>query len=197
MSTFNEAERYLIQNWGNASLLESAMEQVRMRYTALFEDVFKRFQQSHAEFSNADTRYLRNYGDVGVGKPVWFTETWTSGFWLDSLRLETLISPEACPGKSISINNRGVNPEEAARRLSLEATKILGDKESRKGVTSVGKVKAYIWFPLDQSRETLLDLIAKADSNAFVKCMVEQLESLVRFAPIVDEILSSGKRKRR
>src|SRR6266545_1867788 len=94
MAMFNEAEQFLLQNWADAHLLENAMDQVRTKYAALIDEVIETFRTSHPEFSNGDTRYLRNYGDVGIGKPSWLSERWTSGFWIGDLRLDNLISQD-------------------------------------------------------------------------------------------------------
>jgi hypothetical protein len=69
----NEAERFLIERWGEARLLELSMEGVRTKYKELFERVIGVIADAHPEL-DANAVYPTQFwgpGSLGFGRKSW------------------------------------------------------------------------------------------------------------------------------
>src|SRR5258708_958242 len=97
----NEAERFLVEHWGEARLLEESMEGVRTKYKEVFQRIIDAVTEGHPEL-NANAAYPTQFwgsGSIGFGRKSWpgGESSWPSGLWLWSLRLEVLAAEDSEP----------------------------------------------------------------------------------------------------
>src|SRR5688572_12399228 len=97
----NEAERYLIQNWAEATLFQEAMEGVREKYKELFSRIVEVVCKEHPELDAHRFAVTQSYTDgcVGFGRRSWpgGEGKWFSGLWLNGLRIEELSTEDSDP----------------------------------------------------------------------------------------------------
>jgi len=134
----NEAERYLIQNWPSARLMEKAMESIRKDYKGIFERVLEAVLQSGNEFDNPGVFVTQFWGSgyVFLNRTAWLRnkKIWPPpGFYIENLRLELLCDKDGpAPYASIWLpaKKTGVDPAEA-RKAILEAVQQFPEEEAR------------------------------------------------------------------
>src|SRR6185312_13878601 len=95
----NEAERFLLNRWDEARMLELAMDAVRSKYKELFQRVADAVMESHPELDVKavyPTQFWEYAGSIGFGRTRWPAGDpyWPPGFWVWCLRLEDLASEE-------------------------------------------------------------------------------------------------------
>ncbi|MBC7782840.1 MAG: hypothetical protein H7144_03290, partial [Burkholderiales bacterium] len=119
----NEAEILLLQNWHDARQLEKTLEEVRKKYTGIFELVADRLAVLHPEL-DAKRLIVTQFwgsGSLGFGKKIWpeGDSQFPPGFWMDQLRLERLSDTEHPePGLSIWI------PQKAIKKIGVQHSAI-------------------------------------------------------------------------
>lgn len=98
MPTFSEPERFLLERWPDARLLEGSMEAVRSKYDALFQKVIDQAQRQQGEMDFPKIR-ISSVGELGLGKDSWPKKDsgWPSGFYLGSMKLDNLIDAKLPP----------------------------------------------------------------------------------------------------
>lgn len=200
MPKFNEPELYLLQEWSNARLFEESMESVREKYEEMFEKVVDQVQEKHPEMDARDIRLSNDGVNVGIGRSVWRTKAsyYISGFWLGEIRIDNLTSEEEkSPDKTVWVNHPdgNINMDLAKKRLLDAAQGTLTKEEFRRIDTDWGTGISGITYPILQSRAELFKLLLK-DERDFASCMIAHFESMMRFAPILDDIFRVSKRSR-
>lgn len=202
-STFSKPELFLLRQWTNARLLEDSMKAARQKYAEILEKVVDNFQQKHEEFDSRQILPTRDGVNVGIGKKTWRSKPtyYISGFWLGEIRIEDLTSEnEDPPDKTVWVNHPdgAIDLDEAAKKLRTAAQRILSNDEFRRADFEWGKGIAGITYPITHPRAELFELLIKDDARGFVSCMVVHLESMSKFAPVLDEIHNkSAKRARK
>src|SRR5687768_5697959 len=97
----NEAERYLLEHWADARLLEESMEGMRMKYKELFERVIEAVSEGHPELDAHRAAPTQFWGDgaIGFGRKCWPSgeSNWPPGLWVESLRLELITAEDSEP----------------------------------------------------------------------------------------------------
>jgi hypothetical protein len=201
---FEEHQLYLLKNWADAQLFEESMEDVRENYEKIFDKVLKIVKEKHEELDCPAIRLTNENGlNVGIGKKSWSMDpNWPSGLWLDTVRLEDLASEEEGIQSAViwidPPKNIKIDLDEAVKKL-LNAAKNICTKEEDEidNLDSVvKKSKAYITYPLPQSRQQLRDLLIAEDMSGFTDCMVKNFEVMTQFIPIISKIFQDSKRMR-
>jgi len=190
----NEAERFLLQNWTDARLLEEAMEVVRGKYTEVCERVVEAVAKEHPEldaYRIAVTQFW-GVGYLGMGRKTWpgGESTWPSGFWVNNIRLEILSDENAEPpyvyiefsGKS----KESLDFDKARIAVQKAAEKFLAPEEL-KSIAEATEKGVLIWLPAP-SKNKLLGALLDGDGEAFVKLLVSQFDTMTRFVPVLDKV---------
>jgi hypothetical protein len=197
MPTFNEADLCLLREWTDARLLEDAMEAIRDKYKLICDRVLDEFLANHPGLSFRQPYYGENLFSIGAGKSSWFRKEnkWTSGFWIEDLRLDTLTSPELeRPYRMVWICEPRLDPKETEARLRKEALRILRKEDLRDMGSDSNKRSASLWWYLEQPRRELFELLIKEDGAGFISCMVDHFERMAKFTAFVDQIFARSKR---
>ena len=100
---FTEPELYLLGKWREVHQLELEMQDLRLKYYDIFDEVLERVGKKHAELnwyvSNCHKRPKDEapeefgYINVGIGReewPSWNPNKWPTGFWIGGVLLEEL-----------------------------------------------------------------------------------------------------------
>jgi hypothetical protein len=96
----NEAERFLLEHWGEARILEKSMEDVRTKYKEVFQRIIDAVAEAHPELDAQRSRVTQFWADgyIGFGRKSWPSgANWHSGFWVENLRLEILAAEDTEP----------------------------------------------------------------------------------------------------
>jgi len=190
----NEAERFLLEKWGEARLLEESMEDVRTKYKEVFERIINAVTEAHPEL-DAHRSYVTQFwgsGYIGFGRKSWpgGESNWPSGFWVNNLRLEKLATPESeSPGAYIELSSKSkANLDFDAARVVLDSeAKTLLTREELSG-TAVGESsKLLLWLPAP-SKSKLLSSLSLDDGQKFVELFVSQFDMMARFVPVIDKV---------
>ena len=197
----NEAERFLLERWGEARLLEKAMEDVRAKYKEVIERIVGAVTQAHPEL-NASAWYVTQFwgqGSIGFGRESWpgGKSKWPSGLWVEQLRLEVLAAEDSEPPYgSIWLSHKSNSDFDidAARATVNEAAKRLLASEERKysECTDADDVLLYFSAP---SKSELLHALCEGDGEAFVALFVSQFDVMARFVPVLDKVFRECLRK--
>src|SRR5713226_9027648 len=99
----NEAERFLLEHWGEARLLEESMEGVRTKYKEVFQRIIDAVTQGHPELDAYAVALTQSWtvGQIGFGRKSWpggenNTPRWlSSGLWVLNVRLELLAAEDS------------------------------------------------------------------------------------------------------
>lgn len=188
----NEAERFLLKNWGDARLLEESMEKVRTKYREVFERVINAVREAHPEL-NASTSFPTQFwskGSIGFGRKSWpgGNSKWPAGFWIWDVRLEVLVAQDTEPPcASIWIDKKHDLNFDQARAAITSAAKRLFTPDEQKELLNAESGDHLIWFTAPSKGE-LLDSLAEGDGQGFVALMVSQLDKMARFIPELDRL---------
>lgn len=198
MTMFNEPESYLIRQWGDVRALEDAAKIVRTKFVQIFEEVLDEVWKSHRELNSPWTKYLR-YGNVGLGKKAWLLKPGSySGFWIQNIGLANLTAQDQEPPyKYVTIENPSIDLKEAMKRLRTFAEKTLPKEEFDRAEFDSNKTEAWLGIPLKEPRDKLVDLLLKDGGRDFIRCMIDHFEWMTKFTPVLDAILSAGKKVRK
>ncbi len=193
----NEAERYLIQNWPSARLMEKAMESVRKEYKGVFERALEALQQSGKDFDNPGIFVTQFWGRgfVFLNMTAWMRnkKIWPPpGFYIENLRLELLCDKdEAVPYASIWLpaKKNGVDPAEARKAILEAAQQLLTEEERALCLKGQEEDDYPLYYDLPEPKDQLLKMLLDGDAQPFVDCMVGHLDLLARFTPVIDKLL--------
>ncbi len=195
MTMFNEPEVVLIRRWADVRLLEDGVKSIRGKYAEIFEEVLQTVQKKRRDLNSPSSKNLRRYGSVGIAKKAWLSETNSrhSAMWIYNIGIENLIEQDQeAPQMSVQIYDPDVDLQEATNRLreyaeGLVAKKSISEDEFHRIGFDCDKSEAYLWSPLKESRDELLELLLKDEARGFIDHMVQHFEWLAMFAPVVDE----------
>jgi hypothetical protein len=193
----NEAERFLLEHWGEARILEKSMEDVRTKYKEVFQRIIHAVTEAHPELDAQRSRVTQFWADgyIGFGRKSWPSGAkWHSGFWIENLRLEILAAEDTeppyayiwAPGKS------NLDFDAARTAVNAAAKDLLTPEEhSAKGPHS-DDVLLYLPAP---SKHQLLDALSDGDGQKFVKLFVSHYDMAARFVPVLDKVFRECMRK--
>jgi hypothetical protein len=190
----NEAERFLLQHWGEARLLEESMETVRTKYKEVFDRIVEAVTEAHPEL-DAHAEYPTQFwgpGSIGFGRKSWpgGESRWPSGFWLDNVRLEKLSAEESEePLGSIWFSNKSKSnlDFDAARVAVNNAAKEVLTADEQKKTETADSDDVLLYLP-GPSKAELLQALSDGDDQAFVEIFVSQFDMMARFVPVLDSV---------
>ena len=178
---FNDAERYLLENWQVATEVEDSMSEVRDKYQALCERISEAVRENHKELDLEIVEVLSvakagvKSGAIILGRSSWPSEgkNWPTGFWVENLRLEVLLDQEQDPpmvgfwlisDDDVDVQAFGRAVKDAAKdAFSAEQLSRwhLGDNDE---TAFVGRVVA--------RKEEVLTMLSKGETERFVYTIV-------------------------
>ena len=188
----NEAERFLLEQWADARLLEESMEGVRTKYKELFQRTVNAVTESHPEL-NANAVYPTQFwgsGCVGFGRKSWprGESDWPPGLWLWTLRLEKLTAEDSEPPYASIWIPKKCNLDFAAARIAVNgAAKEVLTPEELKDTESEDSGEHLLWLPVPSKRQ-LLGALSEGDGEKFVELFVFQFDLMARFVPVLDKV---------
>jgi hypothetical protein len=186
----NEAERFLLDHWEEARLLEESMEVVRTKYKSLFQQIVDAVTEAHPELDAQRTRVTQFWanGYLGFGRKSWPSgASWHSGFWVENLRLEILTAEDTDPPWAYIWAPKKCNLDfDAARAAVKKVAKDLLLPEELKG-SSDGSGEELINLPAP-SKHTLLSSLSTGDGQGFVKLLISQFDMMARFVPVLEKV---------
>jgi hypothetical protein len=188
----NEAERYLLEKWGEARLLEESMEGVREKYKELFRKVVKTITDVHRDLKihRCVVTPFGSYGILGFGKDSWPIDKYGSpaGFWMEGLRLEIITTDESDPlTANIWAPKSAELDFDAARRIiTKEAEELFTTKDSNQGVRE-GTGEYLLYLPCPSKRQFVAALL-EGDGQEFVELFVSQFDMMAKFIPVLDKV---------
>lgn len=196
----NEAERFLLEHWGEARLLEESMEGVRTKYKELFQRIIDAVTEGHPEL-DANAAFPTQFwgtGHLGFGRKAWPAgETkWPSGLWLDNVRLEILGAEDSeQPYGCISFSNKSKSTldfDAARAAVNETAKKLLTSDELKR--TESGDYDVLLYLPAP-SKSEFLHSLREGDGQGFVALCVSQFDMMARFVPVLDKVFRECLRK--
>jgi hypothetical protein len=199
---FNDREQFLLRNWPDAKLIADDMAVVRRKYRKVFDDVLQAFRQRHPELDwpYQDKLKDKNLVDLcqfGIGKRNWpSVDESPSGLYVGNLELENVTgthSPDLQPPERI-VWLALPDPEDAKQQLLKAAGRVLPKDELPEWEPRKEGKWSCIARRIEPAEE-LFYLLISEESGGFVERMVGHLESMMKFVPVIDEIV--GKRGRK
>jgi hypothetical protein len=195
----NEAERFLLERWGEARLLEESMDGVRTKYKEVFQRIISRVTETHPEL-DAQRSYVTQFwgsGCIGFGRKAWpgRDPNWPSGLWVWDLRLEVLTAQDSEPPSASFWVPKKYNLDFDAARIAVdEAAKELLTAEELAGTAREESGEHLLWLPAPTKRQ-LLDALSDGDGQKFVELFVSQFDMMARFVPVLDKVFREHLRK--
>ena len=197
----NEAERYLLNNWYDARMLEEAMEGVRKKYSEVFERIREAVTAKYRDLDEAKI-FVTQFWSTGIAG---FTcSRWPDsdtldapGLWLDNLRLENLSAESEPPPEAIL----WIAPK-TARKFKLDMTRARNDiaaaakqlleREEAKALNQPAEEDVLLSFPAPSKAELLQAFLA-SDGHRFVDRMLAQVDLMAKFIPVLNAFFVEAK----
>ena len=187
----NEAERFLIEHWGEARLLEESMGGIRTKYKEVFQRIIDAVTEAHPELdaNKAIPTQRWSDGQIGFGRKSWPSDGNPSGFWVWNLRLELLAADESeAPCAGIWVSKKSILDLDAARAAVNQAAKdLLTPKELERTIWTESGDETLLCPPAPLKGE-LLGALCDGDGQAFVAIFVSQFDMMARFVPVLDKV---------
>jgi hypothetical protein len=182
-------DKFLIENWHDASSLVAAVSDLRSHYDLIVRDIFTEAKNRWPELEEAYL-YLNSSDDggaVGVGVKGWpRRDRWASGLYIGNLSLDNLLGQiPARPWATIWIAT-GIPNSEACKALRASLCELLPE-ECRQSVGGLDKKNDLLWwdFPPDNDLSGALrrgDLqVVQTMVLKHVAAFVQLIPSIVRF----------------
>jgi hypothetical protein len=196
-NTFNEPEKYLIQNWVQARRVEKSMEDIRDKYAGVFDRVRDEVKAAHHEFDDFYIRVTQFWckGIMGIGRKEWRRKGGDQArIQIDKLRLEALLNDDLNPPFAGIWACKAIRPGtdlEGVAKIISEAKKVLTKEECARCRTESEKNYGYVLrYDLPENRHDLAEMLLEGDGQKFVDCMVSHFDVLARFIPVLDEVFT-------
>ncbi len=195
----NEAERFLLEHWEEARLLEDSMDGIRTKYKELFERIIEAVTEGHPELdaNRAIPTQRWSDGQIGFGRKSWPSDKYgsPSGLWVQGVRLEMLAAEDSEPPCAYIWVPKKTNLEfDAARVAMKEAAKQLLTPEELKDNISDESDEVLLNLPAP-SKHQLLDALSDGDGQKFVSLFVSHFDMAARFVPVLDKVFRECLRK--
>jgi hypothetical protein len=190
----NEAERFLLEHWGEARLLEESMEGVRTKYKEVFQRIIDAVTQAHPELDAYALALTQSYtdGQIAFGRKSWpggesNNPRWlASGLWVLNVRLELLTAEDSeAPIAFIDGAEKSNLDFDAARVAMKEAAKQLLTEEELNHTGGAESDEVLLNLPAPSKRQ-LLDALSDGDGQKFVNLFVSHFDMAARFVPVLD-----------
>ncbi|MEI8373374.1 MAG: hypothetical protein WCJ35_11155 [Planctomycetota bacterium] len=202
MSTdgFNEAERYLVQNWRQARRVEESMADVRPKYVEIGDRILETVQENHPEL-NWSENSLKRYPCIHIGRKKWQQGDDHGCIGIEYISLDELTAEHPDDEPFIGIwtgeQKKPLTDFKGIKRIEAAAKKLLAPEEIDRWEwpDELNQYQYQFSYYLPEKRTKLLDMILKDDGQEFVDCLVKHFESFVRFIPVLDEVFAKPSAK--
>ena len=196
--TFNEAELFLIQNWGETQVLVDTMAKARKKNNELIEKIGEavfgvyEYQKDLDVFGfikDACLTFGRKWPREG-NRPV--------GLYLDYLGLDSLASeetddaPEAYVYVGPARRKAGLDVVAAKRKLWQELPTLLTAKEHQQCLSYENNKDLLVGWHFS-SKQEILGWITARDEQKLTECLQDQVVIFVKLVPLFNDLLRSGK----
>jgi len=203
-STFNEAEKYLLQigTWQQACRVQKSLKEIRSKYTEICERVCTAIMEEHRELDLCEAWVTQSAYDgiIDIGRKKWQqSENCKACICIENLRLESLLDDNAehpligiwaGTAKKPAIDVKGI------KRVQSSADKILTKDELAICERDDPSDYCYfLWYELPEKRAELVAMLLEGDGQAFVDCLVAHCEVFTKFIPVLDEVVSKTGKK--
>lgn len=198
---FNAAEQFLLKKWNEAYQLEQTMERVREKYSEVWTRIRDRVRE---EPPNLDWAWLRLTQKWAPGYAWFGRKSWpgaddgrAAGVWFENLRLEVLSEPSEPPPEASfwidPLQKTGLDTTPMLKVASTRVASIPKDDAQRLGIRpGSGDKLAVCSMP---SKEELLAMLLERDGTSFIDAIVERIAALAQFSDLVDDALSTDRKK--
>jgi len=209
MSTdgFNEAQRYLVQNWPQACRVEEAMKAVRLGYVEIGDRVLETVRESHPELDWSENCLKRGVC-IQIGRKKWQRGDDHGCIGIEYISLDDLTADHPDDEPFIGIwtgeQKKPFTNVKGIKRIEATVKKLLAEEEidrwnwadlSDYDDESNDLYQYEFYYYLPEKRTELLEMILKDDGREFVDCLVKHFESYVRFIPVLDEVFANPSAK--
>jgi hypothetical protein len=200
----NEAERFLLERWGEARLLEQSMEGVRTKYKALFERIIEAVTEGHPELDANACALTQSWtqGQIAIGRKSWpgaesNTRVWLAcGLWVLNVQLEVLAAEDSEPPIAMIDGAKKSNLDFDAARVVVKqaAMELLTPEELKQTEWTESGDKNLLYLPAPSKRQ-LLDALSNGDGQPFVELFVSQFDMMARFVPVLNKVFPECMKK--
>jgi hypothetical protein len=196
----NEAERFLVERWGEALLLEQSMKRVRAKYAELFERIIESVTEDHRELNLSGFWLTQSWtsGEIAFGRKSWPNKAnkYPCGFWVNELRFDQLAVEESDPPEAyLWILKEVALDYDTARAIVEKAAKDLLNREELKGTEPAQSDDRALFYFTAPSKSELLRLFCDGDGEGFVEMFVSLFDVMARFVPVLDKVFSECLKK--
>lgn len=204
---FNEAEAYLLQNWGQACKVEGSIKKIRKKYAEIADVVLASIQERYEGLDRCENN-VKNIGSILIGCERWQTAgnyAWIGAEYLNLENLSGSDSERPFIGVYTGELKKPAMNVEQLRHVVSKATAILtedqlaecGEEEDtlyHADDVSDCVYQYQLYYSLPDKRE-LLNMLLDGDGQRFVDCLVEHFQVFAKFIPVLDEIYSEPTKK--
>jgi len=193
----NEAERFLLEHWEEARLLEESMDGVRTKYKELFPRIIEAVTEGHPELDANACALTQSWtqGQIAFGRKSWpgaesNTRVWLAcGLWVLNVRLEVLAAEDSeAPIAFIAgAKKSNLDFDDARVVVKQAAMELLTPEELKRTKWTESGDYNLLYLPAPSKRE-LLGSLSDGDGQGFVKLFVSQFDLMVRFVPVLDKV---------
>jgi len=189
---FNEAERYLLERWGEVADLRKCISDMENKQTQRLENIAKRAIDSLPGGLNEWMLFGKpTKREIGVRKKKWvnkFTGLWVANISLENLRDNHDSEPRAYvyfDGFDDALLASCINT------VNLHAKKIDLGKFGQ-----LQQKKESVWYPFPETKADLIRMLTDNNGEAFDECIIKHFECLAQSVPAVDEAVENAKKSR-
>jgi CRISPR/Cas system-associated protein Cas5 (RAMP superfamily) len=204
MKTLDKQNIWIIANWEKLIRLEDAIGRTRENYVKVFGEIHKVVKQRHPALNRMTSHFspkeIRDYetGQAAFSSTNWpyKYESWRTGIYISGISLDELSGEKQTEQPAITIwvgtddKIRDKKVEILRRRLSERSKKVFAGKNLQLKSVDGEDYRTCLMYPLPEDRSKLLDLLVKRDSKGFIDCMVNHVNLMASFIPIIDEVLA-------
>jgi hypothetical protein len=196
-NTFNEAEKYLLENWQQARLVEKSLKKIRSKYTEICDRVVEVLKDEHKELDNCDN-CVKSDGSLSIGREKWQSDDNYAYIAVENLALTDLSDDnEDAPFIGIwagtprrqAIDVNGIN------RLRSAAREILTNDQLAECKDDPSDCEYDLWYSLPETKKDLIKMLLEGDGQQFVDCLVAHFKVFTKFIPVLDEVFSKPGKK--
>lgn len=203
---FNEAEKYLIENWRQACLVEKSMKDIRRRYTEIGDRVLESLRDAHKELDWGES-CVKKDGYIAAGRKKWRCGDVQGQIGVECISLEELAddnSDRPFIGIWTGSPKTPLTDLKGIERLLSEADTLLSEDElarcekddpSQCEDPADYEYQYVIWYYLPEERRALLNMLVAGDGEQFVDCLVGHFKVFAQFIPLLDEIYARAVKK--
>jgi hypothetical protein len=198
-NTFNEAEKYLLENWQQACRVEKSLKKLRNKYVEITDGVLEPIQEEYPTLDRCEN-LVKSDACIIIGRESWQCDGRYAYIGMEYLDVDSLWDDNAehpFIGIWTGKPKKPVMDVKAIKRLLTDAETILPKDvyDECQWECSPDKLKAsecsyqyQLWYTLPQERKELRSMIVDGDGQKFVDCLVSHFRVFAKFIPVLDAV---------